>query len=203
MIKTTRLFKPGKRYRGFLQTERGYIPITFNLYPLSNDKVRIKYPFPAKLLQKLKPGAVVFTLVEEDKYRIAEIRVVEIEKDGKSVIASLDFITEDKRKLPRIPVGDFLDITATVECEGEALEGKVSDISLTSLAVETGRKKEPSECEVVINYKNRKFHFVGRVIRSSENKVVLEIDENNTEFINLVSKVYSELFLKTQRGFES
>ncbi len=195
MTKPIELFRPGKRYRGFLQEEEDTFPLTFNVYPLGDKNLRLKYIFPAGLLHKIREGYVIFALIEDRDFMIAELRIVEKEKGA--LLASLDFVTKDRRKLPRIRV-ENMDIKAELECEGKSLEGKVLDLSVTSLAVSSPQAVENVTCTLTILYRGRKFRFNSRVMKSYNHKVVLSVEDGS--FTSFVSRVYSDLLLKVQRS---
>jgi len=51
------LFRLGKRYRGFVNTARGAVPVTFNVYPLTPEEVRLKHLFPTNIAEHLEKGS--------------------------------------------------------------------------------------------------------------------------------------------------
>jgi len=68
------LFRLGKRYRGFVNTARGAVPVTFNVYPLTPEEVRLKHLFPTNIAEHLEKGSVVLVLIENEKPMIGELR---------------------------------------------------------------------------------------------------------------------------------
>ncbi len=195
MIDAKSLFIPTKRYRGLAPFRKGYVLITFNVTPLNEKEVRLRNVFPSNILEKLKNGDVIYTLIEGEKKLIAELRVLRIE--GKSIVASLDFLVEDRRKLPRVKVKGLLDVEIEVRCLGITYKGNLVDLSLSSLSV--NRRLPKGECELTLSYKDRKINLKGKVVRTSTNSAV-EITDINTEITDFLGEIYSDLFLKVQRS---
>ncbi|RLJ71133.1 PilZ domain-containing protein [Hydrogenivirga caldilitoris] len=199
MTDATKLFRSGKRYRGFAQVNGGYQPVAFTLYAVNEREVRLKHIFPNSLTSRFKEGNVIYVLIEEEKRLIGELRVVENDPDKKFILARLDFLTEDRRKLPRVSVEGNLDIEAKLTCGGKRFEGKVRDISLASASIEVGTDLKEQECEVELNYRGFKTRAAGKVVRSSGGSVVIEFTSDADDIASLLSRVYSDLFLKLQR----
>lgn len=198
MIDAKRLFKPGRRYRGFAPIGGRYVPVGFNLYPINTKEVRIRYLFPPRVGERIREGSVLYVLVEDERKLVAEIRVVR--KGEKEVVANLDFVTEDKRKLPRVKVEGFLEIEASLSCGGKAYTGKVVDLSLSSVSVRTELIPTSEECELSVKYRNTFLKLKGRVVRREEGVAVLEILNGNNEMAELLQRIYADLFLKAQRA---
>jgi len=133
----TKLFRSGKRYRGFVNVEGSYLPITFTAYVVNTRDVKLKYVFPSSLIDKFAEGTVLYVLIEEEEKLIGELRITKKDEEKKVLFASLDFTTRDRRKLPRILVKGSLDISGKVYCGGEEAEGKVIDISMSSMSLKT------------------------------------------------------------------
>lgn len=197
MIDAKRLFKPGRRYRGFAPIGGRYVPVGFNLYPISTKEVRIRYLFPPRVGERIREGSVLYVLVEDERKLVAELRVVK--RSEREVVANLDFITEDKRKLPRVKVEGFLDVEASLTCGGRVYTGRVVDLSLSSVSVRTEMTPPLEECELSIKYRNTFLRSRGRVVRREEGVTVLEIVNGNNGMTELLQRIYADLFLKAQR----
>ncbi|WP_457600360.1 PilZ domain-containing protein [Hydrogenivirga sp.] len=200
MTDATKLFRSGRRYRGFLQTEEGFAPVTFTIYPLNAKEIKLKYVFPTTLIDRFREGNILYVLIEEGEKLIGELRITQRDPEKRSIVASLDFVTKDRRKLPRVKVGGILDITAKVYCEEGEFTGKVSDVSMASMSVNLDTEVKPQECEVEIVYRGLKTKVRGKIVRSSKGTLILEFIEGNSEITNLLSKVYSDIFIKAQRN---
>lgn len=200
MTDATKLFRSGKRYRGFVQTDETTLPVTFTVYPVNAKEVRLKYLFPISMMDRIRKGTVVYILIENEERLIGELRVVETDSESKTITTSLDFVTRDRRKFPRVFVKGILDITVKLSCEEGEIAGEVVDLSMASLGVETGRDLREQECDVELSYRGHRIRVRGKVVRSSEGVVILEFINGNSEVTNFLSRVYSDLFLKTQRG---
>lgn len=196
MIDVRKLFQSGKRYRGFAPVDGVYTPVTFNLYPVGGKEVRVRYLLPLKVFENLKEGDVVYALVENEKNLIAEMRIKK--KEDRSLEAEVDFVTEDRRKLPRVSVKGLLDVRVEAVCSGRIYEGSLVDISLTSLSVDTGFPE--GECELYLTYRNRKVKVIGKVIRSGPEGSAVEVKEGSGDMIDLLGRIYSDLFIRAQRG---
>ena len=198
MTDATKLFRSGKRYRGFAPAGGRYVPVGLTIYPVNNKEVRLRHIFPSKVGEGIKEGDVLYVLVEDDRRLVAEIRVLGREERG--VLASLDFVTEDKRKLPRVNVENLLEIEATVTCGDKKYSGKLVDLSLSSISFRTGEILPTGECELSIRYRGMNVRLRGKVVRSQEDLTVLEVLSGNNDMVELLQKVYSDLFLKSQRS---
>ncbi len=201
MTEALKIFRSGKRYRGFLSQDTAYVPVTLTAYPIDAKNVRVRYIFPASLGDKIRKGSILYLLVEDRGNRIAELRV--IRKEGRDFIAVLDFVTEDRRKMPRVRVEDLLDIEAQVDCGGRKLRGKVIDISLVSLSVRLDEEPQENNCRVTIMYEGLKTSFRASLTRFSDGFAVFEVREGNGEMVGFLRKVYSGIFLKVQRSTHS
>ncbi len=203
MTDAVKLLKAGKRYRGFLSSDSAYIPVTLTVYPLDARSIRIRYIFPPSISPRVRRGSTIYLLVEEGRNNIAELRVVKSE--SKEIIAVLDFVSEDRRRIPRVKVEKILEISAEVACGDRVLKGEVIDISLTSLSVRLGEKPagEAVDCLLTIHFGGIKTAVRGRVLRTGEGVTVFEVREGNGDMVALLRKVYSEIFLKIQRGAQS
>jgi hypothetical protein len=194
-----KLLRSGKRYRGFLEVRGNFIPVTFNLYVVSGQALRVRYMFPTTLTEHLKEGKVIYILLEEgSKNLIAEARVVKVEEKG--ALLSLDFVTEDRRRFPRIKLGGLVKVRAKVRSGGKETEGEVEDISFGSLSVRTGSEIGGGECEVTLEHRGVQYTLRAKVVRSEGDLTVFEILEGNHSFTELLGRVFTELFLKAQRG---
>ena len=201
MTEAVKILRSGKRYRGFLSQDTTYLPVTLTAYPIDSKNVRVRYIFPASLNDKVHRGSTIYLLIEDKGNLIAELRVVK--KEGKDLMAVLDFVTEDRRKIPRVKVEHLLDIEARVECGGRILRGKVVDISLMSLSVRLSEKPTRNECTVVVIFEGLKTSLRTRLLRFSEEIAVFEVVEGNGDMVGFLRKVYSGIFLKVQRSFQS
>ncbi len=76
---------------------------------------------------------MLYVLVEEEQRSVAEMRV--LSKESGSVVASLDFVVEDRRRLPRVRIEGFIEMEAELSCGGSTLKGKVIELSATSLSI--------------------------------------------------------------------
>ncbi len=199
MTDATKLFRSGKRYRGFVSLNGGSLPVTFTAYVVNTREVKLKYIFPSKLFDKFTEGTVLYVLIEDEDRLIGELRITKKDVEKKVLLASLDFTTKDKRKLPRILVKGILDISAKVHCGNAQVEGKVVDISMASMSLEANESIEEQECEVELTYRGRKTKVKGKVVRSDGNSIVIEFLEGNHEITNFLSRIYSDVLLKTQR----
>ncbi|MDQ7082281.1 MAG: hypothetical protein Q9N34_04350 [Aquificota bacterium] len=122
MTDAFKLLRSGKRYRGFLEVSGNFLPVTFNLYTVSGQAVRVRYLFPTTLAKELKEGKVLYILIEEkSKNLIAEARVVKTEEKG--AVLSLDFITEDRRRFPRVRVKGLVKVPCLVRLRDSSVEG--------------------------------------------------------------------------------
>ncbi len=194
MIKPTKLFRSGKRYRGFVQGKEGATPVTFNVYTVDDKTIKVKYLFPNRLAREIGKGSVIFALIEDKDYMVAELRILKEEKGY--FLASLDFVTKDRRRLPRICV-EGMDIKAEIECGDRSFKGRVLDLSMTSIAVSLQNTLEGVMCQLTLVYKGRKFKLSARALKSYNHKVVFTIEGG--EFTSFVSRVYSDLLLSLQR----
>jgi len=191
------LFRSGRRYRGFLQTEKGAVPVTFNVYPLTPEEVRLKHIFPTNVADSLERGSVLYVLIENEKPMVGELRIL---SGGKRFVpARLDYVSEDRRKLPRVRVKGTLSIKADIVCAAGEYRGEVVDMSMSSIGVETDVNLPPQECEVHLSYGDTRVHIKGRIVRSSGGLVVVEFSESDAEITDLLAKVYTDLFLINQR----
>lgn len=197
MIDAKKLFKSGKRYRGFASVGGNYVPVGFNVYPISSEEIRIRHLFPSRVGDKIKEGSLIYVLLEDEEKLVAEVRIVRREERG--ILASLDFVTEDKRKLPRVKVEGFLDVEAEILCQGSLYTGKVVDLSLSSVGIKTEGDIPSGECELTIKYRNKLSKFTGKVVRKDESITVFEILNGNNEMTELLQRIYADLFLKAQR----
>ncbi len=198
MKETSKLLRSGKRYRGFLEVSGRFMPVTFNLYVINEQTLRVRYLFPTSLAKYLREGKVLYILLEEGtRNLIGEARVVKTEERG--AVLSLDFLTEDRRKFPRVKVGGLVRVKALLRCGGEEIEGDVEDISFSSLSVKTGRDIKGRECELTLDYKGIRYSLMAKVIRSEGGITVLEISGGNHSFTEIFGKIFTELFLKAQR----
>ncbi len=200
MIDARKLFISGKRYRGFAPVGETYIPVAFSIYPLDEKEVRLRHLFPSSVVGKIGEGSVVYALVEDGKKLVAELRVLKAESDGKSFTASVDYITKDRRALPRVRVEGLLEIEVEVRCGSESYRGRLLDISIQSLGVKVDRRAPCSECELTMSYGGRKINLRGRVIRCDDNIAVIETAGDNPDMVSLLGRIYSDIFLKIQRG---
>jgi len=191
------LFKSGKRYRGFITTKEGTIPVTFNVYPLTPDEIRLKHIFPASITDKLKKGDAVYIMIENEKPLIGKFKI--LNKDKAFFSARLEYITEDRRKLPRIKVESLFEIKAQLLCGSERLEGKVLDLSMTSLRIQIHKDISVKKCEVVLIYGNKKIRRFGKIIRSEKGAIIVELLESDGELTDILGKIYKDLFLINQR----
>jgi len=191
------LFKPGKRYRGFAPVGARYVPVGLNIFPVNPKEVRIRHLFPSKVAEKIREGDILYVLVEDEEKLVAEIRIVKKEERG--ILANLDFVTEDKRKLPRVKVEDLLEVQGTVTCRGVEFSGRVIDLSLTSVSIRTGSEPPLEECELTLKYRSKMVRLKGRVVRKEDGVTVLEIVNGNNAMVEFLQKIYSDLFLKAQR----
>ncbi len=197
MIDAKKLFKSGKRYRGFAQIMGNYTPVTFSAYPMNTREIKLKYVFPSSLVKYMKKGNMIYALIEDVGYLIAELRISE-SKD-RSAIAVLDFVSEDRRKLPRVKVKDILDVKADIFCGEKSYMGEVIDISMASLSIDVDENVPSGECEVLLIYRNLKTSIKGKVVRSAEKTVVFEVVDGSTDMMSFLGRIYSDLFLKIQR----
>ncbi len=197
MTDSRALFRSGRRYRGFLQTDRGAVPVTFNVYPLTPDEVRLKHVFPTNVADSLERGSVIYILIENDRPMVGELRI--LSGGGRFIPARLDYVTEDRRKLPRVKVKGVLDIKADIVCSSGEYRGDVVDLSMTSVGVDVGADIPPQKCDVHLSYGDTRVHLKGRVIRSSDGFVVVEFGDSDAEMTDLLSRVYTDLFLINQR----
>ncbi len=118
----------------------------------------------------------------------------------KEIRASLDFVTEDRRKLPRIKVEGLINVKANVRCGQKEAEGKVIDMSMSSVSVRVTVSPSSEVCLLDLYYGGRRAGIKGKLIRSSDNVAVFEVIEGNGELTELLSKIYTDLFLNTQRA---
>ena len=197
MIDAKKLFRSGRRYRGFAPVGGNYVPVGFNVYPVSPEQIRIRHLFPSKVGEKVREGSIVYILLEDEQKLIGEVRILKREERG--LLASLDFVTEDKRKLPRVKVEGFLDIDAGISCQGSEYTGKVVDLSLSSVGIRTDADIPSGECEITIKHRNRTHKFKGRVVRRDASITVFDILNGNNEMTELLQRIYADLFLKAQR----
>jgi len=200
VIDATKILRSGRRYRGFLSVNRFYVPVTMTLYPVDSKTVRIRHLFPTSLVQRVKKGTVIFILIEDERSRIGEIRVVGIGE--KEITGVLDFVSEDRRKLPRVKVDGILDIPAVVQVGKENYRGRVVDISLVSVGVSPDMRIVGDQCTLTLSFKGIKTALRGRIRRSEDGFAVIEV-EGNGDMVDLLSRVYSELFLSVQRNLQS
>ena len=196
MTDATKLFRSGKRYRGFAPAGNRYVPVGLTVYPVDSKEVRLRHIFPSRVGESIKEGDVLYLFLEEERL-VAEIRILKREERG--MLASLDFVTEDRRKLPRVSVEDLLDIEANIICGGREYTGRVVDLSLSAVSVRAGVSLPSQECEISIKYRSTVARLKGRIVRSEENLTVLEIVNGNSEMVELLQRVYADLFLKVQR----
>ncbi len=190
--------RSGKRYRGFLEVSGNFLPVTFNLYTLNERSVRIRYLFPTSLSKHLSEGKVLYILVEEGrKNLIAEARVVKVEERG--AVLSVDFITEDRRKLPRIKIKGAVKVEAVVRCSGREVKGEVEDISLSSVSVSTDGEVWGGECDLTLIHGGRRYGLKARFIRSEGKVSVFEVSSGSNALTELLGRVFTEMFLKFQR----
>jgi len=187
-----------QRYRGFLSDDSSYVPVTMTAYPIDARNVRMRYLFPVSLGERVRRGSIIYLLIEDRGNRIAELRVTK--KEGKDILAVLDFVTEDRRKIPRVKVEGILEIEAQVECGERALRGKVVDISLLSLSVRLGQEPPEGLCRITVVYEGLKTTFSAKKLRYSDGIGVFEVKESNGEMVGFLRKVYSGIFLKVQRS---
>ena len=196
MIDVRKLFRSGRRYRGFAPFEDVYTPVTFNLYPVGDKEVRIRYLLPLRVFEDLREGDIIYALIENEKNLIAEIRIKR--KENRSFEAEVDFVTEDRRKLPRVRLKGILDVQVESRCGGRTDRGSLIDISLSSLSVD--RELPEGDCELYLSYKNKKVKVYGKVVRSGPDGSAIEIMEGNGEMTDLLGRIYSDLFMKVQRS---
>jgi len=192
------LFRSGRRYRGFVSTDRGAVPVTFNVYPLTPEEVRLKHIFPTNITERLDRGSVVFVLIENEKPLIGELRI--LSPGGRFIPARLDYVTEDRRKLPRVKVEDVLEVKAELACRTGHYTGRVIDLSMTSISVNTGVDLAPQNCSIQLSYRDTRVQFRGRVIRSFNGTVVVELGNDNPEMTDILGKIYTDIFLINQRS---
>jgi hypothetical protein len=196
MMDAMTLFKSGKRYRGFVNTEGEVFPSTFNVFPLDSNKVRIKYVFPTTLTPKIKTGTTFYTLIEDQENRIGELRVASIgEKDFGAVLM---FVGKDRRRLPRVKVEGILNIDAILERDGVKVAGALRDISLVSASLRTDAELLKGRWRLTVIYRGIKSSFKCNLIRSEKGMSIVEF-ETSADVVELLSKIYSDLFLKVQR----
>lgn len=199
MTDAFKLLRSGKRYRGFLEVGGNFLPVTFNLYTVSGQAVRLRYMFPMTLMKELKEGKVLYILIEESSRNlIAEARVVKTEERG--AVLSLDFVTEDRRRFPRVRIGGLVRVSCLVKLPEGDVEGELEDISFSSFGVRTDREIPSGEHEIILTHKGIQYRVTGRVVRSGEGVSVFEVVDGGTGFTELFSRVFTELFLKAQRG---
>lgn len=196
MTDARRLFRSDRRYRGFFPCGSSYVPVHFTVYPVDDREVRIKDLFPLRVLESLREGDTLYVLTEDRL--VGELRV--LRKGERDVLASLDFLTEDRRSLPRVKVEGILDVEVSVRCGNEEHSGKAVDLSLNSLSAKIGKSVSCTECEVGLRYGGRRVEVKGSVVRSAPDLVVLQILEGTEEMVDLLNKVYSDLLLKLQRS---
>ena len=195
------LLKPAERYRGFVNIDNSFLPLTMNLLPVDDLRVRIKNIFPTSLMGRIRKGSVLFILLEDESNSIAELRVAGIRE--RDILALVDFISEDRRKLPRVRVSGLLDMKAILECEGIRVEAQVEDISLTSARLVAGSPVPFRECLITFVLDGSRITLRGKVIRAEENSAVVEISQEDGTMTSLLGRVYSKLFLKMQRSLQS
>lgn len=198
MTDSRALFRSGRRYRGFVSTDRGAVPVTFNVYPLTPEEVRLKHIFPTNITERLDRGSVVFVLIENEKPLIGELRI--LSPGGRFIPARLDYVTEDRRKLPRVKVEDVLEVKAELACRTGHYTGRVIDLSMTSISVNTGVDLAPQNCSIQLSYRDTRVQFRGRVIRSFNGTVVVELGNDNPEMTDILGKIYTDIFLINQRS---
>ena len=201
MTEAVKILRSGKRYRGFLGQDSSFVPVTLTAYPIDARNVRIRYIFPISLGDRVRKGSTLYLLVEDRGNRIAELRV--IKKEGRDFIAVLDFVTEDRRRIPRVKVEDLLDIEAQVDCGGRILRGKVVDISLISIGIRLVEKPQGGACRITVIYEGLKTSFTASLKRFADSVAVFEIKDGNGDMVGFLRKVYSGIFLKVQRSFQS
>ena len=201
MIEIKGLLKPAKRYRGFVSSEDSFLPVTMNLFPVDGVRVRLKNLFPTSLRGRIGKGTVVFLLLEEDRNSVAELRV--IESGDREALALVDFVSEDRRKLPRVKVAGTLEVKAVLECGGRKIDAVVYDVSLTSVRLSIDKPPPSGDCLITFILEGSRFTVRGRVIRSEKDSVVVRVYEEGGAMTGFLSKIYSLLFLKIQRGFQS
>ncbi len=199
MTDALKLLRSGKRYRGFLEVSGNFMPVTFNLYKINDQALRVRYLFPTSLMKHLKESKVLYILIEEgNRNLIAEARVVKPEERG--AVLSIDFVTEDRRKFPRIRIKDFVSVEAVIRCGNREVRGVVEDISFVSVSVATPEEVKGERCEVVLVHKGMRYSVRAKVVRSGGGLTVLEILEGNHGFTELFGRIFTEMFLKAQRG---
>ena len=201
MTEAVKILRSGKRYRGFLSQDSTYLPVTLTAYPIDSKNVRIRYIFPVSLNEKVYRGSIIYLLIEDKGNLIAELRIVR--KEGKDFLAVLDFVTEDRRKIPRVKVEHLLDIEAHVECGGRIVKGNVVDISLISLSIRLSEKPLVNECTVTVIFQGLKTLLRTKLLRFSDGTAVFEVVEGNGDMVAFLRKVYSGIFLKVQRTSQS
>ncbi len=198
MTDSRALFRSGRRYRGFVSTDRGAVPVTFNVYPLTPEEVRLKHIFPTNITERLSRGSVVFVLIENEKPLIGELRI--LSPGGRFIPARLDYVTEDRRKLPRVKVEGILDVEAELACRTGHYTGRVVDLSMASLSIDTGVDLSPQNCSVQLSYRDTQAQLKGRVVRSFNGTVVVELENSDSEMTDILGKIYADIFLINQRS---
>ena len=195
------LLKPAERYRGFVNIDNTFLPFTMNLLPVDDLRVRIKNLFPTSIMGRIRKGSVLFILLEDESNSIAELRVAGIRE--REILALVDFISEDRRKLPRVKVSGLLDMKAILECGGIRVEAQVEDISLTSARLVANSPVPYGECLITFVLDGSRATLRGKVIRTEGSSAVVEILQEDGAMTTLLSRVYSRLFLKMQRSLHS
>lgn len=198
MIDMRELLKSGKRYRGFAPFGSAHVPVSLSVYVINSRDVKLRHVFPAKVFQSLKEGDIVYVLLEKNQNHILELRITR--KDGKDLRARLDFITQDRRKLPRIFVDGFLVVEAMLRCGGKTYKGIVRDISMSALAIKVAGDMPPCEREFTISYGELSLPVKGKVIRRENDTVVFELEDTSLSFLELLHRLYSDILLSIQRA---
>ncbi len=199
MTEKGKLFRPGKRYRGFAYYMGGYLTVTMTISPIGEDKVKIRYLFPTKISDKLKEGELIYVLIEDKGRLIAELRITQKDDQKKLLVADIDFVTEDRRKLPRVKVKDLVDVEVEIDCDSASLTGRVIDISMVSFSAEVQGGDVREDCVVKFTFKNLTYSVHAKKVRSQGGVVVMSIEGGNGSITELLTKIYAELFLRAQR----
>ncbi|MDQ7082282.1 MAG: hypothetical protein Q9N34_04355 [Aquificota bacterium] len=76
----------------------------------------------------------------------------------------------------------------------------MEDISFSSFSVRTDRDVPQGEYEVVLTHRGIQYRVKGKVVRSGGGVSVFEVMDGNGSFTELFSRVFTDLFLKAQRG---
>jgi len=97
-------------------------------------------------------------------------------------------------------VRDTLDVEAELACKSGAYRGKVVDMSMSSISAEIGVNLPPQGCMVRLSYDNTVVNAKGRIVRSTDGVVVVELEDSDPEMTDFIGRVYADVFLLNQRG---